>query len=516
MDKMEAFRNSGGNDLLRDPLIGVRMSGGVLRKVSMPELLDALSRDEVESLPGCRTHQDHSVRMFLSQLVSLATDEGMPSDPEGWRRALADLAPYPEAWHLVAADDKAAFMQPAAAGVIGKWNSAPSPSDIDVLVTARNHSAKNLHSGSHDDDVWLWALVTLQTGVGYSGPNLHGSFRMNSGTSSRVMMAVYDRSWGYGRRIFEDADLCSRTRHSAALRYGFAAEGGVKLMWTAPWVEGTQLSSIDLDPRVIEVCRRIRMARSAAGHIVARYKPSVATRTDMAATKSEAFRGGVVGDIWAAIFRKEGKANSISLSAEGLGYDRICRFTVTAEKHGIEPAPAVLRDVENAILTIAGIACGQGKTQGIHRREIAFGRSSSADLFRDPTVGETAGTMIADAKNVSSILSSALKAYAGEKVAERSATHYRDMFNNAVDEVFFDHLERLHQGGREERVAWVASLFQAGKAALEAAIQCIPVRTSKSWQLAEEARGAYFGGFFGAGLKGFADMKADIIKEQHG
>ncbi|BBD78364.1 hypothetical protein [Hydrogenophilus thermoluteolus] len=102
------------HDLLNDPLIGVRMPRGE-RRVSLPELLAALSANEVEGYTGLRAHQADPWHVFLVQLAASiqarCPTNSLPTDREYWCNGLLNLADA-NAWHLVVEDvTQPAFLQ---------------------------------------------------------------------------------------------------------------------------------------------------------------------------------------------------------------------------------------------------------------------------------------------------------------------------------------------------------------------------------------------------------------------
>lgn len=95
-------------NLFSSPIIRV-VAGGELHRLTLPQTLATLMRDEVESFPGLRPHQRHAWHMFLAQLGAIALYRAQrneaPQDAEDW----ADLLPgltggAQEPWSLVVAD----------------------------------------------------------------------------------------------------------------------------------------------------------------------------------------------------------------------------------------------------------------------------------------------------------------------------------------------------------------------------------------------------------------------------
>lgn len=88
-------------------------------KLTLPGVLAALARDEVESFPALRPHQSMFWHMFLVQLAALALvrvpDGDIPENEMEWAKLLRGLTvdfPKEEPWCLVVDDwNKPAFMQ---------------------------------------------------------------------------------------------------------------------------------------------------------------------------------------------------------------------------------------------------------------------------------------------------------------------------------------------------------------------------------------------------------------------
>ena len=94
-------------NLLTKPLIRTAPHGAM----SLPGVIAALARDEVEGFPALRPHQSPGWHMFLVQLAALALHEaghsGIPKDEAAWAALLRGLTPdftEDEPWRLVVAD----------------------------------------------------------------------------------------------------------------------------------------------------------------------------------------------------------------------------------------------------------------------------------------------------------------------------------------------------------------------------------------------------------------------------
>ena len=134
------------DNLLTQPLICAAPRGAL----SLPAILAALARDEIDSFPSIRPHQSPAWHMFLVQLAALAMHRAglteLPSDEEKWRDLLRGLTPdfaYDEPWRLVVEDrTKPAFLQPPVPQGVKLENLIPAPDTLDLLITAKNHDLK--------------------------------------------------------------------------------------------------------------------------------------------------------------------------------------------------------------------------------------------------------------------------------------------------------------------------------------------------------------------------------------
>ncbi|PZP57299.1 MAG: type I-E CRISPR-associated protein Cse1/CasA, partial [Azospira oryzae] len=102
--------------LLDDPLIGVRTPQGE-RRLTLPEMLAALSSGHIDGYSGLRAHQADPWHVFLVQLAASIQarrpTERLPAETTYWRDGLLDLAEgQSTAWELVVDDvTKPAFLQ---------------------------------------------------------------------------------------------------------------------------------------------------------------------------------------------------------------------------------------------------------------------------------------------------------------------------------------------------------------------------------------------------------------------
>ena len=85
------------HNLMTDPLIRYRQSGGTLCDASLSEVFCALMADEVEAFPALRPHQRHAWHAFLVQLGAMAMPPGGAGHSAAGRRRVASYHPRPDA-----------------------------------------------------------------------------------------------------------------------------------------------------------------------------------------------------------------------------------------------------------------------------------------------------------------------------------------------------------------------------------------------------------------------------------
>jgi CRISPR system Cascade subunit CasA len=220
-------------NLLVDPVFRVRTSEGIGRH-DLPELMALLGEDKVESLPGLQRHQEDAFHVFLCYLAGAVLARSEASEPrqdaDYWREGIRDLTRQEgcaddSAWTLVVeAQTKPAFMQPPAPDKATFERDykpkAATPDALDVMQTqtAKNHDVKSTRSTPSDQEAWLFALINLQTTIGYMSAKTYGISRMNSGSGSRPFV-----TWRGVTSIRPQIHpRCRRTHYAAANPSGTA------------------------------------------------------------------------------------------------------------------------------------------------------------------------------------------------------------------------------------------------------------------------------------------------------
>ncbi len=405
------------HDLLTEPVIPVE--GTDVSALSLPGVLAVLSAGRDISFPGLAAHQRQSWFCFLVQLGAMAlvaakrTDA--PEDEAAWRGLLSALAgnDADTAFTLVVDDiSRPAFLQAPVRSQEGwsKFRGAiTEPDALDILIVAKNHDLKSERIASPAPHHWIYALLTLQTQQGFLGRGNYGIARMNGGFSSR---AFVDRMAGPGwaARFRRDLALLIGQRDAVLKTHEhyYRREGGLGLVWLAPWDEEESLSLADLDPYFIEICRRVRLVQRDS-LIEALVRPSETARIAAAAAK------GLLGDPWAPVDTKAG--TTFTIGAAGFDYRRIVQ--ILTDQAGLSASLLPHADEDDADreldLQFSVLVRGQGRTDGLHERIVPVSRSL-ADRLGDEDVSERlklkSGKMLDDVgKYAVQALRTGLRAY---------------------------------------------------------------------------------------------------------
>lgn len=502
-------------NLLTQPLIHAAPGGAL----TLPGLLAALARDEVESFPALRPHQSPGWHMFLVQLAALALHgaetRDIPEDEEAWARVLRGLTPSfadDAPWCLVVDDwAQPAFLQPPVPEGVTLGNAVPSADALDLLITSKNHDLKQAVARSGQPQDWVFALVSLQTGEGYGGSGNQGIARMNGGSSSRSMLALaplpppQDKATTPcpGPWFRRDVRVLLGTRESelnAHHHLEYPPTGGLGLAWLPPWPEGEQLRLKELDIWFIEVCRRVRLKRN--GDALSGFKgTSKTTRINAKHLK------GALGDPFAPVNTTDNK--SFTLAGRDFDYRTLTELLLS----GNWTTPRVARPAsfegegETLALVAEALARGNSKTEGFKSRILPIGGKVSRVLGpRRQKLHELAQAQMQAIERFDKALGCALAlAAAGGDREELSKDHYarargaRDRFDRAADEIFFEHLwdrfEAQEIGisaleAEEQRFA--EALFARTRAIFDAALPAIPCASIVRPRAAARADRAFF------------------------
>ncbi len=479
------MRNASRTNLLTEPVFSVSAD----ERLPLPGVLAAMAQGRVSGFPALRPHQGPAWHAFLVQLGALALWTGrqarVPEETATWTELLRALTPeHPDdaPWVLAVEDlGKPAFMQPPAPGNLA-WHPVPTPDALDVLITNRNHDVKQTVLRDCDVEDWLFALVSLQTSVGYGGKQNYGIARMNGGSSSRPTVGlapgkgtdcrVDPSAWW----IHDVGRLLLKRRSGGGGDNAVGRPGAPALLWCLDWPEGQRLDLSQLDPWFIEVSRRVRLVQAAAG------LAGVRATSSSPRTAADGYHGNL-GDPWAPVHRSDAKA--LTLGEGDFSFRKLHDLMFGGEWH--LPALATIGPQEKAgdrLLVSQALSRGNYKTAGFKSRVVPI-PASAARMLRSDSTAELSSSQIGEVRLFEEALRTALTpsagrgdGNAGHRVSRSAAIRARTGFAERVDALFFPYLwarveargtgnpEALDDAGRAFRRA----LMQAAEAELEAAL----------------------------------------------
>ncbi|MBF0135212.1 MAG: CRISPR-associated protein Cse1 [Magnetococcales bacterium] len=385
-------------NLLDEPHIRVLPLG----LLTLPGLLAALARDEVEGFPALRPHQVPLWHMFLVQLAALALhgagETAIPADEHDWKRLLRGLTtrnfPDDEPWCLLVNDwTKPAFMQPPVPPGVDLEKTIQSPDALDLLITSKNHDLKQAVARDGTVEDWVFALMTQQTGGTYDVQNAH-TIRTGNIYAPRVCMGLApmfpNRPMNQfprpGAWFHRDVQTLLKYRSSLdEMPLDYQKKGEVGLTWIEQWQNGESLQTSNLDIWFIEACRRIRIT-SDERSIYARKKPERTPRVvgpcvektnDSHAKKKSNKNERVVRikDPWTPEHKTDNKV--FTLTEKGFSYKDLVKILFGENDSQnwtlpilLEPSKDDLNNYDNLFIVAYGLAGKRDKagTLGFHSR----------------------------------------------------------------------------------------------------------------------------------------------------
>lgn len=515
-------------NLLDEPLIRWRSTdGGALHSASLPQLLAAMSANEVRDFPALRPHQRHPWHAFLVQLGAIALHHAQQSQPwhsaADWRAALLALTPNdPDGapWCLVAPADRPALLQAPVPGENPTtWNNLLHAADaLDMLVTSKNHDLKAARARHAQADDWLFALLSLQTQEGFLGAGNYGISRMNGGFASRPGVGVAAVG-AWGLRWQSDVASLLQQRERIASEYGLAPTGGHALLWLLPWSGTDALALQALDPLYIEICRRVRLA-APQGRIQAHVTGSKVAR--IAAKDSN----GVTGDAWTPI--ETAKAKALTLSRNGFDY-KLMSELIAGEDYTLGAAWRLDGWPQNTPLQAIAQATvrGQGKTEGYHERRVPITPKLRRLLTggQRPLVATLAKKRIqaiADMRKLLWISLSLLFANgendSGNDAISQRASRFAQPFEQHEDTRFFDdlaqHIEA--EGAQQEAVylQWLLGLAERAEIVLQQAFVAGPRSGMQRYKAQSAALSRFHAGLRGGKKPPFPELVSHYAQQR--
>jgi CRISPR system Cascade subunit CasA len=495
--------------LLTEPIIRYRRSSdGQTVSVSLPDLFVALAGDEVRDYPALRPHQRHPWHAFLVQLAAIALHKAERTavfeTAQEWRDALLALTPDdPDgaAWCLVSPPNRPAFLQAAVVGgSISEWKSeAYAADEIDMLVTSKNHDLKGSRACRAQPEDWLFSLLSLQTQEGFLGAGNYGISRMNGGFASKPGVGVAAVGLPGARWVRDIAALLAR-RDRTIEAHGFQDEGGLALVWLAPWDGLDSLSFAKLDPFYIEICRRLRL-RCVDGKVM-----SVGTGSKAARIAAKQLNG-LTGDAWTPIDLEGGKA--LTITANGFNYKLVSELMF-----GGKYLPPTTHNLDqpvsgsSLIFITQGIARGQGKTEGYHERRVPISPKVRGLLITNQKaqLERISGQRITAIGDVRGLLRYALVVLfesgdvkdirQASKAHEAKVRKFSASFEGTEDARFFSDLNEEIDAAdpSAQRLQWLLGLVERAEAILKKAFDAGPRSGIQKYRAQSAALSRFHGG----------------------
>lgn len=445
-----------------------------LRQLSLPGLMAALARGEIQSYPAQRAHQRHATHALLCQLAALALHNAqtaaLPETESGWSDLLRNLTsgfPDDEPWCLVSPVDKPAFLQaPIPSGNLGELKKLiTTPDALDMLVTSKNHDLKQAVMVESSAEDWFFALLTLQTMEGFLGAGNYGVSRMNGGFANRPAVSLAP-SGGLSAQWRRDVHRLLALRDKI-LPNIYQPKGGLGLVWLEPWDGTNSLNPEQLDPLYIEICRRVRI-QFQQDHYVAYAGSSKAARI-----KSTA--GGITGDPWAPIVDAGEDSKVLTIDGRGLGYQKMVDLLFSPSlTHALLQDPTEDDDKTGLSIIARALVRGQGKTEGYHERRVQISRKTSKgfSVIIHDHAAKIANERVRQAGEMrKAVLKPALFSLFQNgpvqidfqhKESERRAKLFLDQFDAAIDRDFFDDLwAEIEDPESEQKIRknWIHKIF---------------------------------------------------------
>ena len=498
------------HDLMRDRLVAVDLRSTGHALLSLPGLYERLMANDVVGFRGLRAHQEHAAHAFLCQTAAIAIHKSAlvaPPDSESdWRRILtAATHPHITAWELIVTDPALpAFMQPPVPGCRYKNRKlVPCPDDLDSATeTSKNHDHKQSVAWRAEVSAWMWPLVALQTGSGFTGRGNYGVARMAGSYGSRSAFAFVPIGMGIGDRVRRDITAMLRHRRSLCDEHGFLTDrGGLDFLWLESWSgeksETFPLSTARLDPYFVEVCRLVRLRNGDSGCVA----ESMATKGPRIDSKA-AF--GAVGDFWTPIAEGTGKA--LTMRERTLRYDMLTSILFDRKAWRL-PLAMESDDASRFRLHASGVAKGgaYGKSVGFKRRGDVI---VPLEGVRNPDIyGNTSKAMLGCVEAVGRALNLGLETYGKVRLESneinyrdrakagtarhRRVVEYGDRFQSFVDGVYFDQLVACVNTGELAMTRFRTRIASRAESILESFFEATPMNARLQICAEVRAMGAF-------------------------
>ena len=492
------------HSLLEEPILRVELRGGTRSVLSLPQVLAGLGTGAVQEFSGLVAHQQHPWHAFLVQVGALALRVGGVAgtdglDAEEWQTLLLRLSGGgKEAWALVVPDlGKPAFMQPPVPeGSLDSFGEPIAQPDLlDLPVTAKNHDLKMGRVVAAHPDAWVYVLVTMQTGEGYSGRGWYGIARMNGGFSSRTGVGLSPGLSSLSGRWRRDVRVLLGAHDEVCNAVGYPTTGGRGLLWLEPWDGGSSVPLYECDPWVVEVARRVRLVGTGA-QLVARTRSTNAPR--LAAEDSK----GNTGDPWAVLDRA--RAVCLTLDGGGFHYRRAQDLLFgPGWQAGVAGDPE--RDLpEDPVYVLQSLVRGQGGTDGYHERVLPVPRRV-VGLLKSAATRAELGVVTARRvemavlvrnKILSPAICALLQGGADKlKFDDDRATPAKLRLDRMIDACFFEELWLdIEKAPEEMDRSWARKLRGLAREVLEGAFGSLPIPVARRYRSLSAAERMFNGG----------------------
>lgn len=497
-------------NLLTDRIFRVTTTEGGQDTLTLPGLLAALGQDTIIQFVGLQRHQADVFHVFLSYLGAAVLSRQGLDDPEQeptfWYHALVDLAgpAGDQAWQLVASTPtEPAFLQPPlpSAAAPSKGKVLPTPDAADCLFVRADHNLKRQRAWRASLDLWVYALVSLQSQSGRVTQH-QGVSRIDGAHGSRLIAEITRTLQPGGR--WRDAVVRLLVHRQQVLQgaYGFDPQGLV-LVWTEPWDGTTGLRLTQLDPFYLEVARRIRLIHHD-GMIRARTFGAQAPRIQAQVLK------GNVGDAWQPVDRA-GKKGPRAWNPEQEQLDApALRRLLFGENFDLTPLNDLKKfdwsdcEAPMLLLHVSVLFRGQGKTQGFQERTLPIPPSarrvlSSSPAQREP-LAKCSKRAVEHAGRMHDALKTAIHAYMNAASSSSPLGHTRrwpgqsqlmDQFVRAWDAAYFPWLwSAVTRDSQEALQDWDYKLYHMARKVLDQAFRILPAPTLQRYhaQIAADRR----------------------------
>ena len=497
-------------NLLIDDVFGIRLPSGERQSLSLPALLQALGRGEVESFTGIQRHQADAFHIFLCYLAGTVLDregESSPIQDEAfWLAGLRRLTGRDDddAWMLVVEDPaRPAFMQPPLPNVeflstfSGKYIT---PDGIDILQLAKNHDRKGARGSSSPTEAWVYALITMQSLSGYLGGKREVA-RMNTGRGSRVCVETIRTYQISGRWNQDVGRLLGHIEDLLPPHKPYRRDGHV-LLWTLPWDGETSLAIDSLHPFYIEVARLVRLQFDGTSIV------ALDRRTSVGRIEAKSLKGNV-GDPWIPIHAE--KSSALTVTERGFTAQLLRDLILGTGKYIPAAMQSLDRDEREAWFHASVLVRGQGTTDGYHEARIYIVPRAKNLLLQHgealDRLGKLSDWALTRARDVrSKALRPALFALVEggpeqwPDTNRREAGHWVDSWLARYDQHwasgYFPWLWRtIDQADESARAEWLCELQALAMSVLEDALQTAPQRTGRRYRGKVRATGLFHGAF---------------------